>query len=118
MNTCPTGYIKANGSLVNCTTYATLFSAIGTTFGVGDGSTTFTLPDLRGEFIRGWDDARGVDSGRGFGSWQVDMFKSHTHHASFSSYPLGNANSVTGYGYDEVALNRSNYGATTDATGG
>lgn len=48
-------------------------------FGLGDGTTTFNLPDLRGEFIRGWDDGRGVDTGRSFGSWQVDMFKSHNH---------------------------------------
>ena len=66
----PTGWIKANGAAVSRTTYATLFAAIGTTFGVGDGSTTFNLPDLRGEFVRGYDDARGVDSGRVFGSAQ------------------------------------------------
>jgi len=70
MNTAPDGWLKANGAMVSRTTYAALFAAIGTTFGVGDGSTTFTLPDLRGEFIRGWDDARGVDSSRVFGSNQ------------------------------------------------
>lgn len=69
-NTAPTGYLKANGALINRVTYATLFAAIGTTFGVGDGATTFALPDLRGEFVRGWDDGRGVDSGRAFGSAQ------------------------------------------------
>jgi len=53
--------------------------AIGTTFGVGDGSTTFNVPDLRGEFVRGWDDARGVDSGRVFGSAQTDLLRNHTH---------------------------------------
>lgn len=78
-NTAPSGWLKANGALVSRTTYAALFAAIGTTFGVGDGSTTFGLPDLRGEFIRGWDDGRGVDSGRTFGSAQGDDFKSHTH---------------------------------------
>ena len=69
-NSAPAGYLKANGANVNRTTYAALFTAIGTTFGVGDGSTTFTLPDLRGEFARGWDDGRGIDSGRAFGSAQ------------------------------------------------
>ena len=78
-NTAPTGYLKANGANVNRTTYANLFTAIGTTFGVGDGSTTFTLPDLRGEFARGWDDGRGIDSGRAFGSAQAHSFASHTH---------------------------------------
>jgi hypothetical protein len=75
----PAGYLKANGAAVSRTTYDTLFSAIGTAFGVGDGSTTFNLPDLRGEFIRGWDDSRNVDSGRGFGTSQAHAFASHNH---------------------------------------
>jgi len=79
MNTAPSGYIKANGALVSRTTFANLFAAIGTTFGAGDGSTTFALPDLRGEFIRGWADGRAVDTGRVFGTFQADEFKSHTH---------------------------------------
>lgn len=68
--TAPAGWLKANGAAVSRTAYANLFAAIGTTFGAGDGFNTFNLPDLRGEFIRGWDDARGVDVGRQFGSWQ------------------------------------------------
>ena len=71
MSNAPEGYLAANGSAVSRQTYARLFAAIGTTFGGGDGSTTFNLPDLRGEFIRGWDNGRGVDSGRQIGSWQA-----------------------------------------------
>ena len=78
MNTAPTGWLKANGAAVSRTTYATLFAAINTTFGSGDGSTTFNLPDLRGEFLRGWDDGRGVDSGRAFGSAQLDQMQKIT----------------------------------------
>lgn len=78
-NTVPAGYLKANGAEISRTTYSDLFSVIGTTFGVGNGSTTFKLPDLRGEFIRGWDDGRGVDSGRILGSWQADAFQGHWH---------------------------------------
>lgn len=78
-NTAPTGWLKANGQAVSRTAYARLFAAIGTTFGTGDGSTTFNVPDLRGEFIRGWDDGRGVDTGRAFGSAQADELESHTH---------------------------------------
>ncbi|KYG64795.1 hypothetical protein AZI86_11360 [Bdellovibrio bacteriovorus] len=74
VNTCPAGWLEANGATVSRTTYSALFSAVGTTFGAGDGSTTFQLPDLRGEFIRGWDHGRGVDSGRTFGSWQVGSY--------------------------------------------
>lgn len=71
MSTAPTGWLECNGGAVSRTTYADLFTAIGTTFGSGDGSTTFNLPDMRGEFIRGWDHGRGVDSGRSFGSSQT-----------------------------------------------
>lgn len=79
MSTTPSGWLKANGAAVSRTTYATLFAAIGTVFGVGDGSTTFNLPDLRGEFVRGFDDGKGTDSGRAFGSSQAGQLPSHTH---------------------------------------
>lgn len=78
-STAPSGYIKANGDAVSRTTYAALFGAIGTIYGAGDGSTTFNVPDLRGEFVRGWDDARGVDAARSFGSAQADTVIAHTH---------------------------------------
>lgn len=84
-NSAPTGWLKANGAAVSRTAYASLFAAIGTTFGAGDGSTTFNLPDLRGEFARFWDDGRGVDAGRAFGSWQASQNLSHTHSASTGS---------------------------------
>lgn len=70
MSAAPTGWLYCNGQQVSRTTYSALFSAIGTTYGVGNNSTTFNLPDLRGEFIRGWDNERGIDSGRAFGSTQ------------------------------------------------
>jgi hypothetical protein len=70
-NTAPTGWLKANGAAVSRTAYADLFAAIGTMFGAGDGFNTFNLPDLRAEFIRGWDDGRGVDSARAFGGQQA-----------------------------------------------
>jgi microcystin-dependent protein len=66
----PTGFLKANGAAVSRTTYAALFAAIGTIFGAGDGLNTFNLPDLRGEFVRGWDDSRGVDQARTLGAMQ------------------------------------------------
>jgi len=73
--TAPTGWLKANGSAVSRTAYASLFAAIGTTFGTGDGVNTFNLPDLRGEFVRCLDDGRGIDAGRTMGSSQADEFK-------------------------------------------
>lgn len=71
----PPGWLKANGAAVSRAAYAALFDVIGTAYGVGDGSTTFNLPDLRGEFIRGWDDGRGVDSGRAIGTAQAEAVK-------------------------------------------
>lgn len=81
MQTAPSGYLKADGTAVSRTTYAALFAAIGTAFGAGDESTTFNLPDLRGEFVRGFDDGRGVDIGRALGSAQADELESHSHTA-------------------------------------
>jgi microcystin-dependent protein len=75
----PTGYLKANGAAVSRTTYAALFAAIGTAAGAGDGATTFNVPDLRGEFVRGLDDGRGVDSARVLASAQAGQNLSHTH---------------------------------------
>lgn len=74
----PSGWLKANGAAVSRTTYAALFSAIGTTFGAGDGSSTFNLPDLRGEFVRGLDDGRNVDGGRRLGTNQGDAIRNIT----------------------------------------
>ena len=68
----PEGYLLCNGGAVSRTVYADLFRAIGTRYGVGNGTTTFNLPDLRGEFIRGLDNGRGIDSGRALGSAQAE----------------------------------------------
>lgn len=77
--TAPNGWLKANGAAVSRTAYAALFARIGTTYGAGDGSSTFNLPDMRGEFPRGLDDGRGVDGGRALGSAQGHQNASHTH---------------------------------------
>jgi len=78
-NTAPTGWLECNGAQVSRTTYAGLFAAIGTVFGAGDSATTFNLPDMRGEFARGWDNSRGIDPARAFGSAQADELEAHTH---------------------------------------
>lgn len=83
-STAPAGWLKADGSVVSRATYPRLFAAIGTLYGAGDGSTTFKLPDLRGEFIRGFDDGRGVDTGRVIGSSQ-DASKVNGHVGTFGS---------------------------------
>jgi microcystin-dependent protein len=82
--TTPSGWILCDGGLYGRTTgdpspQPNLFSVIGTTYGVGDGLTTFAVPDLRGMFVRGFDNGRGIDPLRAFGSQQADAFKSHNH---------------------------------------
>jgi microcystin-dependent protein len=78
MNTAPTGWLAADGAIVSRTTYALLFSAIGTLYGAGNGSTTFALPDLRGHFVRGAGSDGTVTAGT-FGAKQADAFQGHNH---------------------------------------
>lgn len=75
----PTGWLECDGSAVLRTTQAVLFAAISTTWGVGDGTTTFNLPDFRGYFLRGYDHGAGIDPARVFASLQADALKAHTH---------------------------------------
>ena len=79
MATAPSGWLVCDGSAITRTGYSNLFAAIGTLYGVGNNSTTFNLPDLRGYFVRGHGkNTDGVVSGA-FGVKQEDMFKSHVH---------------------------------------
>lgn len=65
----PAGWLECAGQVLSRTTYPDLFAVIGTTYGAAT-SETFNLPDLRGEFLRGWDNGKGVDPGRALGSAQ------------------------------------------------
>ena len=95
------GTLKANGAAISRATYADLWTfaqASGrivsdadwqnaslrkwASYSTGDGATTFRLPDLRGEFLRMYDDARGVDAARDLGTQQAEMIGPHTHPAS------------------------------------
>lgn len=87
MNTCPANMLPMDGSAVSRTTYANLFTNIATAWGAGNGTTTFNVPDARGEFLRGWDNGRGVDATRAFASLQAEDLKSHTH--SSTAYNSG-----------------------------
>lgn len=121
MSTAPAGWMKANGATVSRTTYADLFAAIGTTFGVGDGSTTFALPDLRGEFIRGWDDGRAVDTGRVFGSAQGHAMMTHNHIQFMAggidpSLRVGNGNDQYAYSTYSQAYFENDVATRTDST--
>jgi len=63
-STAPTNWQLCYGQAISRTTYASLFAVISTTYGVGDGSTTFNLPDLRGRTVAGLDNMGGTDAGR------------------------------------------------------
>ena len=78
MSTAPSGWLSCAGQSLSRTTYARLFAAISTTFGFVDGA-SFNLPDLRGEFVRGFDAGKGTDAGRAFGTSQGDQNKLHGH---------------------------------------
>lgn len=115
-SSCPTGYLAADGSSINRTTYASLFTVIGTTHGQGDGSTTFNVPDYRGRFLRGVDGsanrdpddstrtamATGGNTGDNVGSVQGDAFKSHTHIQDAHGHDIRTANG-TPTGSDNAA---------------
>ena len=81
--TAPSGWLKCEGQAISRTTYATLYAAIGTAWGVGDGSTTFNVPDLRGMFVRGTGtNATGSSSGAvgpSVGSYAADTYLNHSH---------------------------------------
>ncbi|EGF7458869.1 phage tail protein [Escherichia coli] len=98
----PTGWLKCNGAAFSAEEYPELAKAYPTN----------KLPDLRGEFIRGWDDGRGVDAGRALLSAQSDLFKAHHHSFTFfTGYAAGGG---TGAVYDYSG----NVGRDTGDTGG
>ncbi len=114
--TAPEGYLECDGDVVSRATYPELFAAIGEYFGKGDGETTFGLPDLRGEFLRGWDNGRGVDAGREFGGMQEDTFKSHDHPIA-TDKPASTDKTNYGIGYDGQDVIIAELGCTTTDVG-
>jgi microcystin-dependent protein len=112
--TAPTGYLLCDGSAISRTTYSSLFDAIGTAYGVGDNSTTFNIPNLKGRVPVGFDssqtefDTLGEAGGAKTHTLTEAQMPSHTHiqnshnHTQNShnhsqnahSHPVGGANSV------------------------
>lgn len=106
----PTGWLKCNGAVISRTDYDELFDSIGTTYGAGDGSTTFNLPDLRGEFIRCWDDGRGVDkyptySGSNYGS----AYSNRTFDSNVQTHAISNI-------FGEIPYNLTEYSNRASGT--
>lgn len=91
--TAPTGFLACDGAAVSRSTYAALFAVISTTYGVGDGSTTFNLPDMRGLFVRGagahgtmTKAAGGAFDGGSVGATENDKMQGHIHAVQGLSY--------------------------------
>lgn len=118
----PAGYLALNGQSLSKSTYAALYAVLGGTYGQTD--TTFKLPDIRGEFVRGWDNGRGVDINRTIGSTQSESFASHAHPYvdTYFKEHWGQDGQFNGaYGSNGGADNDnydSNYQRTTSAAGG
>ena len=112
----PSGWFECDGATKSRTDYADLFNTIGTAYGEGDGSTTFNLPDLRGEFVRGWDHGRGVDAGRVFGGWQDSQNLEHKH-SIIDSNSSGSVTSSWHYG-ERGGVSDGQPGTETLASGG
>jgi len=81
MNSAPPKWMACNGASLIRDDYDPLFQKIGTTYGAAD-SSHFSLPDLRGEFVRGYDSSGTIDPGHAFGAKQADLMESHTHSVS------------------------------------
>jgi microcystin-dependent protein len=114
MNSAPAGWLAADGAAVSRSTYAALFAAISTTYGAGDGSTTFALPDLRGYFVRGsGTNSDGTVSGT-FGAKQADELRAHTH-----THNLGTQTGTqSGGSFTSQAYTNTGVAASTSSTGG
>lgn len=116
------GTLKMNGAAVSRTAYPGLFAQIDTIFGVGDGSTTFNVPETRGEFIRCLADGRAVDTGRALGSYQAGQNLSHDHIQTYSIESVsGTTQSGHMKGYEIVSdgnINNGSYNSTTVSGGG
>lgn len=118
MSSPPSGWIVCNGGAISRTTYSALFAAIGTTWGAGDGSSTFNVPDLRGQFLRGWANGSTEDPDRSSrtGGDNVGSYQDH-------AIPrlMGTFNNANGTARLEVRNNTGFsgtnvfYGATTSA---
>ncbi|NBW18952.1 MAG: tail fiber protein [Caulobacteraceae bacterium] len=120
--TAPSGYLHCDGSGISRTTYSDLFSVIGTSYGTGNGSSTFNIPDLRGIFIRGIDSQSigGITYSGTIGTKSGDTMQGHFHSLANGTLvwrSVSGAYSFSG-GVSHAAQTLSVGAATTDGTNG
>lgn len=106
-STIPMGWLECNGASLLRTDYPDLFAIIGTTYGTVDG-THFNIPDYRGEFLRGLDHGRGIDTGRVLGTEQLDAFQGHLFYVA-SDGTSGGEGSLSNSNYLQRAASAANY---------
>ena len=116
-NSAPSGWVICNGGLygraaLDPSPQPNLFSVIGTTYGAGDGLTTFAVPDLRGMFVRGFDNGRGLDPLRAFGTDQTFAVESHNHGGNTGGQSVGHTHSFSGTTGDRSATHTHGYART------
>lgn len=103
----------AGGAAINTSgTQSGVHTGIYAPFGDGDGSSTFVLPESRGEFPRNWDNGRGVDAGRAVGSGQAGQVESHTHTQNHTGTGAVANQMPSGGGSSGVTASVINTGAT------
>jgi len=107
----PTGFLLCNGSLVSRATYAALFAIVGTIFGAGDGTTTFTLPDYRNKTVLGAGD---LYTAAATGGSKDAIVVSHTHTTTVSD--PGHVHGITAAGTQQVAFGTGGDLAANDQT--
>jgi microcystin-dependent protein len=119
-STCPAGSLDADGAAISRTANARLFAKIGTTFGVGDGSTTFNKPDLRGIFVRGvGSQTFGSETYTGtLGTKQNDNLQSHTHNIPDTGGTMSNGSLGTKFWRGLTTTQEGGAYATTSAGSG
>jgi len=118
----PTGYLLCDGSAVSRTTYADLFAVCSTTYGSGDGSTTFNVPDARGVFVRGagTQTISTIDYTGTRGTTQGDQFQGHYHDLSPATTPASyNENGgAAGPNIARISTAQTVLAPTTDGSNG
>ena len=109
----PTGWLLCQGQAISRTTYAQLFSVIGTTYGSGDGSTTFNLPDMRGRVAVGSDANLGISTGEKTHPLTAAEGPKHTH-----TFLLCDGGAGSGSSYAQVSKSKvDNIVQKTDSSG-
>ena len=116
-NNLPSGWLYCNGSEYTKAQYPQLFPIIGEVYGRAGSTSNGKLPDLRGYFVRGYDDGIDRDPGRKLGSVQEDAIRSHTHGQKVTANPNTGTCTRSDFNGDSKTYSEYEQGVSTYATG-